>query len=95
MSMLNQLQITNPDADAIFKREMRESEEGPETPPEGPNELFRMWLTTGSFPWESDGAPYWSVFRATPGWARSANRTKAGDNHLRSRRGRASADNRA
>ncbi len=63
MSMLNPLQITNPDADAIFKREMRESEDGPETPPEDPNEFFRMWLTNGSFPWESDGAPYWSVFR--------------------------------
>jgi hypothetical protein len=22
-----------------------------------------MWLTTGSFSWESDGAPFWSVFR--------------------------------
>ncbi len=21
-----------------------------------------MWLTNGSFPWESDGKPYWSVF---------------------------------
>ena len=63
MSMLNHLQITNPDADAIFKREMRESGEEPETPPEDPNEFFRMWLTNGSFPWESDGAPFWSVFR--------------------------------
>ncbi len=63
MSMLNQLQITNPDADAIFKREMRESEDAPETPPEDPNAFFRMWLTEGSFPWESDGKPFWSVFR--------------------------------
>ncbi len=63
MSTLNHMQITNPDADAIFKREMRESGDEPDPLPEDPNEFFRMWLTTGSFPWESDGAPFWSVFR--------------------------------
>lgn len=63
MSMLNHLQIANPDADAIFRREMREAGEEREPPPEDPNEFFRMWLTTGSFDWESDGAPLWSVFR--------------------------------
>jgi len=63
MSVLNHLQNTNPDADAIFKREMREAGDEPELVPEDPNEFFRMWLTTGSFPWESDGAPFWSVFR--------------------------------
>ena len=63
MSMLNHLKIGNPDADAIFKREIRESGEEPETLPEDPNEFFQMWLTNGSFPWESDGKPFWSVFR--------------------------------
>ncbi len=63
VSMLNHLAITNPDADAIFKRELRDSRDGPETLPEDPDEFFRMWLTKGSFSWESDGAPFWSVFR--------------------------------
>ncbi len=63
MSMLNHRQNSNPDADAIFKREIRESGDEPEPLPEDPNEFFRMWLSAGSFPWESDGAPYWSVFR--------------------------------
>jgi hypothetical protein len=63
MSMLNHLQNSNPDADALFKREMLEAADEAEAPPEDPNEFFRMWLTNGSFPWESDGAPFWSVFR--------------------------------
>jgi hypothetical protein len=63
MSMLNHLQNSNPDADAIFKREMRESVDEPKTLPEDPNEFFQMWLTNGSFSWETDGAPFWSVFR--------------------------------
>ena len=63
MSMLNHLQITNPDADGMFKREMREFEAEPETLPEDPNEFFQMWLTNGSFAWENDGKPFWSVFR--------------------------------
>jgi aryl sulfotransferase len=66
MSALNHMQITNPDADAIFKREAREALESgaePEPLPEDPDELFRYWLTTGAFEWESDGAPFWSLFR--------------------------------
>jgi hypothetical protein len=63
ISALNHLQIGNPDADAIFRREIRESQAEEEPLPEDPNEFFRMWLTTGIFPWESDGAPFWSVFR--------------------------------
>lgn len=26
------------------------------------NERFALWLTQGSFPWEQDGFPFWSVF---------------------------------
>ena len=63
MSMLNHLQNSNPDADANFAREQLESADEPEILPEDPNEFFQMWLTNGSFPWESDGKPYWSVFR--------------------------------
>ena len=63
VSMLNHLENSNPDADALFRREMRDAAEEPEALPEDPNEFFRMWLTNGSFPWESDGKPYWSVFR--------------------------------
>jgi hypothetical protein len=62
MSMLSHLKNANPDADAIFAREMRETG-GPPPLPEDPDEFFRMWLSNGSFDWESDGAPYWSVFR--------------------------------
>jgi aryl sulfotransferase len=36
---------------------------GPPPLPEDPDEFFRLWLSNGSFEWESDGAPYWSVFR--------------------------------
>ena len=63
VSMLNHMQNGNPDADTMFDREARESPDEPEVLPEDPNEFFRMWLTQGSFPWESDGKPYWSVFR--------------------------------
>jgi hypothetical protein len=62
MSVLNHLKNANPDGDAIFAREIREAGGSPPLP-EDPNEFFRLWLTTGSFEWESDGAPYWSVFR--------------------------------
>ncbi len=36
-----------------------------EPPPELPddvNERFKLWLTRGSFPWETDGFPFWSAF---------------------------------
>ncbi len=63
MSMLSHLRNVNPESSAMFAREMRETGEEPPPLPEDPNEFFRLWLTTGSFDWESDGAPYWSVFR--------------------------------
>jgi aryl sulfotransferase len=28
--------------------------------PEDPRELWQEWITTPSFPWESDGSPWWS-----------------------------------
>jgi aryl sulfotransferase len=28
--------------------------------PEDPRTLWAEWMTTGSFPWESDGSPWWS-----------------------------------
>jgi len=63
ISMLNHLKNGNPDADAIFAREMRSAATERPPLPEDPDEFFRMWLSAGSFEWESDGAPYWSVFR--------------------------------
>ena len=30
--------------------------------PDDLNERFKLWLTKGSFPWEQDGFPLWSVF---------------------------------
>jgi hypothetical protein len=63
MSMLNHLKNGNPNADAIFARKRRESGAEPPPLPEDPDEFFRLWLSKGSFDWESDGAPYWSVFR--------------------------------
>jgi len=35
------------------------------TPPVVPDDInahFRLWLEQGSFPWETDGYPFWSVF---------------------------------
>ena len=63
MSMLNHLRNGNPEAEAIFMRELREAEVDLPEVPDDPNGLFTNWLSHGSFEWESDGAPYWSVFR--------------------------------
>jgi aryl sulfotransferase len=63
MSMLNHLRNFNPEAQAIFAREMREAGVAKPEIPDDPNGFFRDWLSNGSFEWENDGAPYWSVFR--------------------------------
>ena len=34
----------------------------PPTLPENVNERFKLWLNQGSFPWETDGFPFWSLF---------------------------------
>ena len=60
-SVMNHFKNTNPEADAMFMWEMRE-QDAPALP-EDPNDFFQMWLSRGSFDWESDGAPYWSFFR--------------------------------
>ncbi len=62
VSMMNHMANANPDADVLFLREPREDEAVSDELPEDPNELFHYWLTHGSFPWECDGAPYWSLF---------------------------------
>jgi aryl sulfotransferase len=62
ISMLNHLKNSNPESEAIFMKEARDGGGLPPEPPEDPNELFPMWLNTGSFPWEKDGFPFWSVF---------------------------------
>ena len=70
MSMLNHLKIGNPYSTAQFKQEAREAAVEKPPLPEDPNELFRMWLTKGTFPGETDGAPFWSLFRyAATFWA--------------------------
>jgi aryl sulfotransferase len=58
MSMLNQLKNNDPQASERFFGEVPAAEL-----PDDPNELFRIWLSTGSFDWETDGFPYWSHFR--------------------------------
>ena len=56
MSMVNHLDNGNPEAiRKLFGVE-------PQPLPEDLNEMFRLWITTGSFDWESDGFPYWSHF---------------------------------
>ena len=62
MSLLNHFQNANPDADADFVRESRESGEPRRSLPEDPGEMLRLWLTTPGMPWEKDGFPLWSVF---------------------------------
>ena len=67
VSMVNQMKNSNPDADTLFAREMSGAEEkAPPDIPTEPNALFAYWLSHGSFAWEEDGAPYWSVLRH--GW---------------------------
>ncbi len=39
-----------------------DADDGPPSMPDDVNERFKMWLTQGSFPWETDGFPFWSVF---------------------------------
>ena len=34
----------------------------PPSMPDDVNEKFKMWLAQGSFPWETDGFPFWSAF---------------------------------
>lgn len=62
VSMMNHMANANPEADVLFLRESRDSEGPRPSLPEDPNAFFRDWLTQGSFEWESDGAPYWSIF---------------------------------
>lgn len=62
MSMRNQMANNNPDANALFIKDGEEAEDTPDLPSE-PNALFRHWLSTPTFAWESDGAPYWSALR--------------------------------
>lgn len=63
MSLMNHLANVNPEADAIFARERRDAKEPPREEPEDPDAFFRAWLSEGSVPWETDGAPLWSLFR--------------------------------
>ena len=37
--------------------------EPPPALPDDINDRFKLWLTRGSFPWEDDGFPFWSVFQ--------------------------------
>lgn len=36
--------------------------------PEDPHEVWRNWITRGSFPWETDGWPYWSHLHHCASW---------------------------
>ena len=63
MSLMNHMANVNPESDTIFARERRASGEAPREVPKDPDAFFRGWLSEGSVPWESDGAPLWSLFR--------------------------------
>lgn len=58
MSMINHLRNNDPRALANLFGEERASIRIPDDP----NELFDAWISTGMFPWEQDGYPYWSHF---------------------------------
>ena len=62
MSMLNHFKNYNPETRAEFAAELRDADEAAKALPDDPNEMFQLWLTRGSFEWEVDGFPYWSVF---------------------------------
>jgi hypothetical protein len=62
MSMQNHLRNSNPESEALFAQEQREAGLEPPSLPEDVNEFFQYWLSNSSFAWETDGAPYWSVF---------------------------------
>src|SRR5215475_10674949 len=60
MSMWNHVRAYTP-----FARELLNSgENAPPAPflepPEDIREFWRLWITRGTYPWESDGFPYWS-----------------------------------
>lgn len=63
ISMQNHLLNGNPDSDALFALERRAAGHEQLAVLEDINEFFQHWLSHGSFDWESDGAPYWSLFR--------------------------------
>ena len=58
MSMINHLKNNDPQALANLFGE----ESASIRIPDDPNELFETWISTGMFPWEQDGFPYWSHF---------------------------------
>lgn len=62
LSMFAQISNTRPDATALFMEERRAAGEVREPPPDDPNDMVETWLTEGTFEWERDGAPYWSIF---------------------------------
>lgn len=63
VSMFNHLRNFNAEgSEAEFAREMREAGESRGVLPDDPNALFATWISEATFPWENDGAPYWSVF---------------------------------
>lgn len=63
MSLQNHMTNGNPLQFAKLLLEQGVELEMPEPLPDDINERFRLWITTGTFPWEQDGLPYWSHFR--------------------------------
>lgn len=64
MSMLHHRDNSNFERMIEILKEMGEPlPERPSAPlPDDINEMFEVWLTTGSFDWEDDGYPFWSHF---------------------------------
>ncbi|HXC52439.1 MAG TPA: sulfotransferase domain-containing protein [Candidatus Limnocylindrales bacterium] len=63
MSTWNHVHLYTPMA-----REMLNGGENPPAhpflePPDDIREFWRLWMTTGGYPWETDGFPYWSHLR--------------------------------
>ena len=67
LSMVNHKRNINPEATAAMVARKLGIPKDQVPPsglrlPEDVNDLARMWLSQGSFPWEEDGFPFWSVF---------------------------------
>jgi aryl sulfotransferase len=63
MSLQNHMANADPMQFAKLLTEQGVAFEPPPALPDDINDRFRLWITTPTFPWESDGLPYWSHFR--------------------------------
>jgi aryl sulfotransferase len=60
MSAWNHINAYTPMARALLDAGENAPAEPFLQPPEDIREFWRLWITRGTYPWESDGYPYWS-----------------------------------